>query len=246
MKQPTTLEEFIEDVESKVAHFNKLYPELPVSKTTLDKPFIYWEANRRFNYYQLFQKDKEIAELKEEIERLKGLSVLIPITGTIIKASESLGVINTNIYSTDWLRGLYDSSIHFNCKDGDEAFSDGYVLWLESNLMIDKKEIKELKKEVEHSEDHYDNISHQLNIAHKKIEELKKEVERLSIKFHDPELNKPNPNKDDISFSEDVFTIDETGLIGCAYYDFDLCQWSFHTEQMDDSKFKWFYPPKQH
>ena len=30
--------------------------------------------------------------------------------------------------NTDDLRTKYGKVIHFNCKDGDEAFTDGYVL----------------------------------------------------------------------------------------------------------------------
>ena len=37
---------------------------------------------------------------------------------------------------TDDLREVYPGSkIHFNCKDGDEAFTDDYVLWLENRLI---------------------------------------------------------------------------------------------------------------
>lgn len=37
--------------------------------------------------------------------------------------------------TTDELREKYTGKIHFNCKDGDEAFTDGYVLWLEEQLL---------------------------------------------------------------------------------------------------------------
>ena len=37
--------------------------------------------------------------------------------------------------TTDELREKYGKAIHFNCKDGDEAFTDGYVLWLEEQLI---------------------------------------------------------------------------------------------------------------
>ena len=37
--------------------------------------------------------------------------------------------------TTDELREKYTGKIHFNCKDGDEAFTDGYVLWLEEQLI---------------------------------------------------------------------------------------------------------------
>jgi hypothetical protein len=38
--------------------------------------------------------------------------------------------------NTDNLRLKYNKSIHFNCKDGDEAFTDEYVLWLEKQLIL--------------------------------------------------------------------------------------------------------------
>ena len=38
--------------------------------------------------------------------------------------------------NTDDLRTKYGKVIHFNCKDGDEAFTDGYVLWLEKQLLL--------------------------------------------------------------------------------------------------------------
>ena len=37
--------------------------------------------------------------------------------------------------TTDDLRQEYGESVHFNCKEGDEAFTDGYVLWLEKYLL---------------------------------------------------------------------------------------------------------------
>jgi hypothetical protein len=37
--------------------------------------------------------------------------------------------------TTDDLREKYDKKIHFNCKNGDEAFTDGYVLFLEELLI---------------------------------------------------------------------------------------------------------------
>jgi hypothetical protein len=74
------------------------------------------------------------------------------------------------------------------------------------------------------------------------IEVLKKEVDRLTPKLYESELNKPNPQLDNITFSEDVFTISESGLHGLAYYDYELCKWCFHTDQLSDEPFKWYYP----
>jgi len=76
----------------------------------------------------------------------------------------------------------------------------------------------------------------------------KQEAEKAA-KFFDPEKRKPNPSIDDISFSEDVCIIDEDGVNGLAYYDFELCQWTFHTDTLVDysevgnpTKWWWYYP----
>ena len=68
-------------------------------------------------------------------------------------------------------------------------------------------------------------------------------------RFFDPELNKPLPSKNDITFSDDVFIIDEDGMHGLAYYSFEDCQWKFHTDTLVDynevgheTKWKWYYP----
>lgn len=37
--------------------------------------------------------------------------------------------------TTDELRSKYGKPVHFNCKDGDEAFTDEYVLWLENKII---------------------------------------------------------------------------------------------------------------
>ena len=37
---------------------------------------------------------------------------------------------------TDNLRNIYGKNISFNCKKGDEAFTDDYVLWLENQLAL--------------------------------------------------------------------------------------------------------------
>ena len=68
-------------------------------------------------------------------------------------------------------------------------------------------------------------------------------------RFFDPEINKPLPSKNDITFSDDVFIIDEDGMHGLAYYSFEDCQWKFHTDTLVDynevgheTKWKWYYP----
>jgi len=69
------------------------------------------------------------------------------------------------------------------------------------------------------------------------------------IRLYDPELNKPNPSKDDVTFSVDVFIIDENKLHGLGYYHFKDCKWYFHTDTLVDyneagaeTKWKWYYP----
>ena len=41
----------------------------------------------------------------------------------------------TTKINTDDLRTLFDGDIHFNCSDGDEAFTDEYTMWLEEKLL---------------------------------------------------------------------------------------------------------------
>lgn len=52
------------------------------------------------------------------------------------------------------------------------------------------------------------------------------------------------------NFSVDVFVIDEEGMHGLAFYNFDTHKWSFHTDTLVDynepgheTKWKWYYPP---
>lgn len=66
--------------------------------------------------------------------------------------------------------------------------------------------------------------------------------EKIEVKLYNPELNKPNPSLDDITFSEDVFIISESGVHGLAYFDFEEDEWNFHTERVDNVPFKWYYP----
>jgi len=51
------------------------------------------------------------------------------------------------------------------------------------------------------------------------------------------------------NFSEDVFVVDENGMHGLAFYNFDTETWSFHTDTLVDyneegaeTKWKWYYP----
>jgi hypothetical protein len=50
-------------------------------------------------------------------------------------------------------------------------------------------------------------------------------------------------------FSEDVFVVDEHGMHGLAFYNFDTETWGFHTDTLVDyneegakTKWKWYYP----
>lgn len=68
------------------------------------------------------------------------------------------------------------------------------------------------------------------------------------VVFYNPE-QLPKKSKDDESFSDDVFIIDENGIHGIGYYDFELSKWSFHTDTLVDynepgheTKWKWYYP----
>ena len=42
--------------------------------------------------------------------------------------------------NTDELRSNFKGRIHFNCKNGDEAFTDEYTMWLESQLLSENHE----------------------------------------------------------------------------------------------------------
>ena len=37
--------------------------------------------------------------------------------------------------NTDKLRQSYNKKVHFNCKNDDQAFTDGYVLFLEDQIL---------------------------------------------------------------------------------------------------------------
>ena len=43
--------------------------------------------------------------------------------------------------NTDELRSNFKGRIHFNCKNGDEAFTDEYTMWLESQLLSENHEV---------------------------------------------------------------------------------------------------------
>lgn len=76
------------------------------------------------------------------------------------------------------------------------------------------------------------------------------ERQLTEIKLFNPQKNKPKPSKDDITFSEDVYIIDEDGMHGLAYYSFEDEKWRFHTDTLVDydepgneTKWLWYYPP---
>lgn len=93
--------------------------------------------------------------------------------------------------TTDELREKYGKQVHFNCKDDDEAFTDGYVLWLE-NMLLERYNLKSKDKieraiilynsertnylnkalKCNNDEDREEHIK-QINIFDAKIEELK-------------------------------------------------------------------------
>lgn len=72
----------------------------------------------------------------------------------------------------------------------------------------------------------------------------------VEITLFDPEINRPKPSEDDITFSEDVCIIDEDNLHGVGYYSFEDNEWKFHTDTLVDynepgakTKWRWYYPP---
>lgn len=75
-------------------------------------------------------------------------------------------------------------------------------------------------------------------------------IHSVVVRLFDPKKNKPNPSKDDITFSEDVCIIDENNVQGVAYFCFESMQWRFHTDTLVDydepgneTKWMWYYPP---
>lgn len=83
------------------------------------------------------------------------------------------------------------------------------------------------------------------------IEQAMKEYKKPKLNTPDfkPEVSKDLSGKDE-EFSVDVFIIDENGLHGLAFYNFDTGKWSFHTDTVVDynepgheTKWWWYYPP---
>lgn len=66
--------------------------------------------------------------------------------------------------------------------------------------------------------------------------------------FYDPSEYPTRVEGED--FSVDVFILDETGVHGIAFWNFDDEVWRFHTDTLVDynekpaeTKWKWYYPP---
>ena len=60
----------------------------------------------------------------------------------------------------------------------------------------------------------------------------------------------PERSEDDRNYSNDVFIIDQDGMIGVAFYNFVIMKWLFHTDTLVDysefgneTQWKWFYSP---
>ena len=86
--------------------------------------------NKYSNLDQISMLSNEGNQLLEKINNYKGrIDEINYILKLIDKNNNSISI------STDDLREMYGKQIHFNCKDGDEAFPDGYVLWLEDKLL---------------------------------------------------------------------------------------------------------------
>ncbi len=67
-------------------------------------------------------------------------------------------------------------------------------------------------------------------------------------KFHNPSEYPTRVEGEE--FSVDVFILDETGVHGIAFWNFDDKVWRFHTDTLVDynepnaeTKWKWYYPP---
>lgn len=90
------------------------------------------------------------------------------------------------------------------------------------------------------------------NVVDKGIDEDTIEVVKLPVPsqvvFYNPD-QLPKKSEEDESFSDDVMIIDENGVHGIGYYDFELVHWTFHTDTLVDydepgheTKWKWYYP----
>lgn len=74
-------------------------------------------------------------------------------------------------------------------------------------------------------------------------------MEINNIKLFEPHII-PNASEADNVYSDDVFVINEDGLHGIAFYDFEGEKWGFHTSTLVDynevgyeMKWWWYYPP---
>ena len=74
-------------------------------------------------------KDLSRESIREKLKRISK-----PDTTWIKKAKKRAGIPEVS-KDTDTLRSRYKGKIHFVCEEGDEAFTDGYVLWLEDKLI---------------------------------------------------------------------------------------------------------------
>lgn len=55
----------------------------------------------------------------------------------------------------------------------------------------------------------------------------------------------PRKDKNLLETSEDVCTVDDKGMHGLAWYNFDTKKWSFHTDTLTDPEttmWWWYYP----
>lgn len=66
---------------------------------------------------------------------------------------------------------------------------------------------------------------------------------QVEIELFTPDVK---PRKEEEEFSVDVRTIDDMGLNGLAYYDYEFNKWNFLTDTItnpETTKWKWYYPP---
>lgn len=68
----------------------------------------------------------------------------------------------------------------------------------------------------------------------------------MGILCYDPAKSKPRKDIDVPYHSVDVYIVDEDGLHGIAYYNFDLKRWDFVTDTLtdyDEIRWLWYYSP---
>ncbi len=86
------------------------------------------------------------------------------------------------------------------------------------------------------------------DLAEKVLAVVEHKLECKPARFYSPDEYPTRVEDED--FSVDVFILDENGMHGIAFWNFDDEVWRFHTDTLVDynekgaeTKWKWYYPP---